>query len=142
MISFSFQHASQFDVPDSLIQWIKSAFESERVDLSQLDFIVCDDPFLLQLNKEFLQHDTFTDIITFPLKENPIVAEVYISLDRVLENAKKFNKTSENEFMRVCIHGVLHLCGFLDKTDKEKKHMRAMENKYLLKTTNIKFNIC
>ncbi len=95
-----------------------------------LNFVFCNDNYLLQINKEFLSHDTYTDIITFNLSEKPneLAADIYISIDRVKENAEKYITTYDHELHRVIFHGVLHLCGFKDKKEADKKEMRQQEN--------------
>lgn len=100
----------------------------------ELYYLFCSDQYLLKLNKEFLQHDTFTDIITFDLSEKKsgvIQSEIYISLDRVKENAAIHHVTFQNELQRVIFHGALHLCGYKDKSKKDIQRMRAMEEECL-----------
>lgn len=99
----------------------------------EINYIFCTDEYLLQINQDFLQHDTYTDIITFDLsvKQNVLNAEIYISIDRVSENAGKFNIPYTQELHRVIFHGVLHLCGFKDKNIQDKEKMRKMEDKCL-----------
>ncbi|HXS36933.1 MAG TPA: rRNA maturation RNase YbeY [Flavipsychrobacter sp.] len=96
----------------------------------QLTYIFCDDEYLLEINKQFLNHDTFTDIVTFDLSENrnELTGEIYISVDRIVENAEKFNTKYQNELHRVIFHGALHLCGFKDKTKDDITKMRSKEN--------------
>lgn len=96
----------------------------------QLRYIFCSDEALHRINLQFLQHDTYTDIITFDLSEKPqeLLGEIYISTERVAENAATFNTTYERELHRVIFHGALHLCGLRDKTSAEKKEMRAAED--------------
>ena len=107
------------------------ATEESRV-VGDIKFVFCDDNFLLKINKEFLGHDTYTDIITFDYSiGNEVISEIYVSTDRVEENAKKYKQTFENEIHRVMIHGVLHLCGYNDKLAEEKQIMRDKENHYL-----------
>jgi len=97
-----------------------------------LNYIFCSDEYLLDINKKFLKHDYLTDIITFDLSEqNGVTGEVYISLDRVRDNAKTFDSTFSDECLRVIIHGALHLCGYKDKNKIDKKEMRKKENFYL-----------
>ena len=116
---------------------VKSAllalFKKERKKLAQLDYIFVSDERLLEINREFLQHDDYTDIITFPLSERgePITGEIYISVDRVRENAAKFATNIRTELLRVIFHGALHLCGYGDKTPPEERKMRQLEEKYL-----------
>lgn len=97
---------------------------------SDLTYIFCSDEHLLQMNRQFLQHDTFTDIITFDLSEGDdvLMGEIYISVDRVKENAEKFGTSYKDELHRVIFHGALHLCGFKDKKTADKTMMRAKED--------------
>lgn len=99
----------------------------------KLTYIFCSDNYLLNINKEFLDHDTYTDIVTFDLGEyeDEMIGEIYISTERVAENAEKFGKTYQNELHRVIFHGTLHLCGFKDKTKEQKNEMREAEDKTL-----------
>jgi probable rRNA maturation factor len=100
------------------------------VQTADLSYIFCKDDFLLEMNKNFLDHDTYTDIITFDLSENrkELQGEIYISTDRVKENAKKYKTTYADELHRVIFHGVLHMCGFKDKKEKDQKIMRENED--------------
>ena len=100
---------------------------------AQLQYVFVSDAALLEMNQQFLAHDTFTDIITFNLSENDkkLIGEIYISVDRIVENAKKFKTTYEHELHRVIFHGALHLCGYKDKSAKDKSVMRSMEDKWL-----------
>lgn len=102
-------------------------------DLAQLDIIFVDDEELLLMNRDFLQHDYYTDIITFDLSDDlhSIQGELYISKDRVLENALSLGSSSRDEILRVCIHGLLHLCGMNDSSEAEKLAMRDAENTYI-----------
>lgn len=102
----------------------------KKLSSVQLTYIFCSDEYLLQMNQQFLKHNTFTDIITFDLSENKndLVGEIYISIDRVTENAEKFGTTYTNELHRVIFHGALHLCGFKDKTEADQQAMRRNEN--------------
>ena len=99
----------------------------------RLNYVFCNDAFLLNINQQFLNHDTYTDIITFPLSESEkeIEAEIYISLERIGENANKHKVTFEEELQRVMFHGVLHLLGFKDKSAEDKKKMRSLENQWI-----------
>jgi probable rRNA maturation factor len=116
-----------------LKQFIKHILSSEGKELDIIDFIFCNDEYLLSMNQQFLQHDYFTDILTFDLSKDSsaIAGEIYISIDRVKENAVTHNVTYANELRRVIFHGVLHLCGYLDKTNREKSLMTEKENYYL-----------
>lgn len=99
----------------------------------ELNYIFCNDDYLLEMNQQFLNHDTLTDIITFDLSESKdnLVGEIYISIERVKENAAKYDTTAKDELHRVIFHGALHLCGFKDKKDADKKIMRQKENECL-----------
>ena len=100
--------------------------------VNRIDYVFCDDEYLLEINRNSLNHDYYTDIITFDYNEdNTIESEIYISIDRVKENAKSYNEGFHVELSRVILHGALHLVGFKDKTKKEKEKMRDMENKYI-----------
>ncbi len=118
--------------PDLLQQWIRSVLLQENCRLESLNFIFCSDEYLHQINLEYLQHDTFTDIITFPYQAPPVVeGDIFISVERVRENAQTFQVPFETELHRVMIHGVLHLCGYLDKSPKEKEAMSKKETEAL-----------
>jgi probable rRNA maturation factor len=108
-------------------------FRKERKNLAELQYIFVSDNRLLEINRQFLQHDFYTDIISFPLSEprQPIIGEIYISVDRVRENAREFGTTIKMELLRVIFHGALHLCGYGDKTTTEERKMRQLEEKYL-----------
>lgn len=106
----------------------------EGRNIESLNIIFCSDKQLLEINRSFLNHNDYTDIITFDLsatKKQPITAEIYISTERVRENARTFNTTIQRELHRVIFHGVLHLCGYGDKKPADKKQMRAKEEEYL-----------
>ena len=111
---------------------IKALVKQELREIGDITIVFCDDNYLHKINLEYLDHDTYTDIITFDYSVgNELISEVYVSTDRVEENAKKYKQTFENEIHRVMIHGVLHLCGYKDKLTEEKQIMRDKENHYL-----------
>jgi rRNA maturation RNase YbeY len=113
--------------------FIESLFKMEKTPLATINYIFCSDKYLLSINQQFLNHDYYTDIITFGLhdKGTPVVAEVYISVDRVKDNAKSLGVTFTNEMLRVLFHGALHLCGYKDKSKADISMMRAKEDAYL-----------
>ena len=112
--------------------FISSILISEKKTEGDIVLIFCSDDYLLEINKKHLNHDYYTDIITFDYcAENIVSGDLYISVDRIKENAKTFEDTFINELTRVVIHGVLHLCGHNDKTEADQKNMRNLENKYL-----------
>ncbi len=115
--------------------FIELIFKSEKKSLESINYIFCTDKMLRKINNQYLNHDYFTDIITFNLSEprKPIVSEVYISIDRIKENSKDFGVTYKSELHRVLFHGALHLCDYSDKRRSEKMIMRKKEDFYLLK---------
>ena len=117
----------------TLKAFIVQLFEKEHTALERLDYIFCTDEFLLELNITHLKHDTYTDIITFPLSEanTPVISDVYISIDRIKQNAASLRTSFTQELHRVIFHGALHLCGYKDKTQTDKKVMRDKEDFYL-----------
>lgn len=118
---------------EGLKKFILSIFKKENKILEELNIVFCNDKYLLDLNRQFLHHDFYTDILSFPLSgvNQPLLAEIYISVDRVRENAITSRSTLKEELHRVIFHGVLHFCGYKDKSGVEKKKMRLMEDKYL-----------
>ncbi|MFN8317622.1 MAG: rRNA maturation RNase YbeY [Chitinophagales bacterium] len=130
-----------FRVPQStsIKSFLSQQFSTATGKALDLDCIFCSDEYLLNVNRTFLQHDYYTDIITFPLDETEkkTVAEIYISIDRVKENATAEKVSFENELQRVIFHGVLHLCGFKDKTKAQSQLMREMENQWLAEFTKL-----
>ena len=113
--------------------WIKKILKQEGKTAGNISYLFCSDDYLLKINRQFLQHDFYTDIITFDYSEKAkIEGEIFISIDRVKENAKIFKQPFERELMRTIIHGVLHLCGYTDKKPADKKRMTAKENLALL----------
>lgn len=133
-IFFSYQFQN-FRVRNSTVlkRWLLRAFKNEKKNLKQLNIIFCSDKFLLDINKKFLKHNYFTDIITFQYhkRNEPVKGEIFISVERVKKNSEKFNTAFRDELHRVLIHGALHLCGRKDKSSKEKSIIRTMEDSYL-----------
>lgn len=117
----------------TLRDWIENTLSAENRILKEINFIFCNDAYLLKINQKYLQHDTYTDIITFDNSETEeeIVSDIFISVERVTENALSFQIPSLHELHRVMIHGVLHLAGYKDKSAKDIKIMRSKENFYL-----------
>ena len=114
-------------------EWIFATVKEEGNKLKELNFVFCSDDYLLKINQEYLKHDTYTDIITFDNSdtEGIINGDIYISIERIRENAENFNTSETDELHRVIIHGTLHLLGYLDKTKKEKAIMTEKEDFYL-----------
>jgi probable rRNA maturation factor len=118
-----------------IIQWLEDVATSENVILEELTYIFCSDEYILEINKSHLNHDYFTDIITFDnsFEGDNIMGDIYISIDTVTDNARTYNVTFDQELHRVMVHGLLHLCGYNDKTETEQNQMTEKENFYLLK---------
>ena len=116
-------------------QWIKDTITAEGFKLKELTYVFCSDAYLLPLNQQYLDHDTFTDIITFDNSEveGEILGDIFISIERIRENAVKFNITETDELHRVIIHGALHLLGYTDKSIVTKQKMTQKEDEYLAK---------
>lgn len=132
-IYFFFQTSVSLRNRTGLKEFIKSIFRKEKKKLESLNYIFCTDRQLLDINRQYLNHDFYTDIISFELSEKgqPVEGEIYISVDRVKENAASLGETFNHELHRVIFHGALHLCGYRDKTQAEIGAMRAAENYYL-----------
>lgn len=133
----------QLQEPEKIIQWLSSCIQEENCIYQQLDFIFCSDSYLHQINLQYLEHDTYTDIITFDYSEFQesqqklsISGDLFISIDRVQENAMALEIPFLQELLRVMIHGILHLCTYKDGTEVEEKIMRAKEDFYLKKMSN------
>jgi len=132
MISFNYETEFRLDEETKVSQWISNVILSENLKEGEINYIFCDDGYLHKLNVEFLEHDTLTDIISFDYSVGKeLHGDIYISIERVADNAKDFKVEVLEELKRVMIHGVLHYCGFKDKTDKDAKLMREKENHYL-----------
>lgn len=117
----------------ALREWIKQTITAEGYKLKELNYIFCSDSYLIEINRQYLNHDTYTDIITFDNseKEGTIVGDIFISIERIRENAAKFSVSEVNELQRVIIHGTLHLLGYKDKTKADKQLMTEKEDFYL-----------
>lgn len=113
--------------------FVETIFKREKKKLAHINYVFCSDAYLLNINRDFLAHDYYTDIITFGLSEpdQPVEAEIYISIDRVKDNANQLDISFKEEMLRVIFHGALHLCGYKDKKKSEIALMRQKENHYL-----------
>lgn len=129
MIDFFSETEFNLQNSQEVASWISAIILNENFEEGELSYIFCDDEYLHKLNVEFLKHDTLTDIISFDNSlGNQINGDIFISVERVKENASSFNTTFENELHRVIIHGVLHYCGYNDKTKKDADLMRTKED--------------
>lgn len=129
MIDFHYETDFSIDDEAKFVDWISRIILSEDKVFSQLDFIFCDDEYLLKINQDYLDHDTYTDIITFPYEDmSGIAGDIFISIERVKENALDFGVEFYLELKRVMAHGVLHLLGYGDKSEEETVQMRFKED--------------
>ena len=135
MIHFFYENTEE-KIQENLKIWIEKIIISEEKKIGEINYIFCDDEYLLKINQDFLDHDYYTDIITFDqVRGKTISGEIFVSLQRIKDNASLISKNYEEEKKRVIAHGILHLCGYKDKTEEEQKTMRAKEDFYLsLKT--------
>lgn len=132
-VCFFFETPTTLPERARLKNFIEFIFRKEKKGLRNLNYIFCTDKRILEINRQFLNHDYYTDIITFDLSGEALdmEAEIYISTERVRDNAKQLGQTQKRELHRVIFHGVLHLCGYGDKTQREQKAMRTKEDEYL-----------
>ena len=132
MIQFFFENIDEITLPPNTENWLKELIISEDKKPGEINYIFCDDDHLLQVNKYFLNQDYYTDVITFDyVKGKTISADIFVSLPRILDNSSTLSNAFNSELLRVLAHGVLHLCGYKDKTDEEISEMRQKEDYYL-----------
>ncbi|WP_134355786.1 rRNA maturation RNase YbeY [Flavobacterium psychrophilum] len=132
MISFNYEIDFEIREETSYINWVSSVILSENKSEGEINYIFCDDNYLLEINQQYLNHDTLTDVISFDYSlGNEIHGDIYISIERVRENADDFKVPFEEELKRVMIHGVLHCCGYKDKSDADELLMRSKEDEKL-----------
>ena len=140
MISFNYE--LDFKLEDETIysDWISKVISSENRDEGEINYIFCDDNYLIELNQQYLDHDTLTDVISFDYSEgNELHGDVFISIERVRDNAADFNVAFDEELKRVLVHGVLHYCGYKDKSEDDEKLMRQKEEEKM-KMFHVKHN--
>ncbi len=134
MIQFFFENIEQIELDGNITKWLEDLIVSEQKKPGDINYIFCDDEYLLQINREHLHHDYYTDVITFDyVKGKTISGDIFVSLPRISENAVNLSKDFDSELHRVLAHGVLHLCGYKDKLDTEIAEMRQKEDFYLSK---------
>ena len=132
MIRFHYRYrAMRVREADRVRSWLAAVAKKEGKKVSSVDYIFVDDHALLEMNKLSLHHDFFTDILTFPYQSNPLIGEIYISVDRIREHAAEYGVSFSHELHRVMVHGLLHLCGYTDTSPKKKKKMTEKEDFYL-----------
>jgi rRNA maturation RNase YbeY len=128
MINFHYETDFILENPSKYSDWIERVIFSESKNYGEVNYIFCDDDYLFKINVDYLDHDTLTDIISFDYSDKlNIQGDIFISVDRVKENAKLFKVSLENELRRVMAHGILHYCGYKDKTEEDSKIMRQKE---------------
>lgn len=128
MISFNYEFDFTLEQEDIYASWIETIIESENKILGEISYIFCDDDFLHNINMQYLNHDTLTDIISFDYTEGDVISgDIFISIERVEDNANDFNVTFDEELKRVLAHGILHYCGYKDKSDSDALVMRTKE---------------
>ncbi|WP_439480010.1 rRNA maturation RNase YbeY [Chryseobacterium aquaticum] len=133
MIQFFYENLPE-TVNADYTNWLEEIILSEEKKLGEINYIFCDDEYLLKINQDYLQHDYYTDIITFDsVKGKTISGEIFVSLQRISDNASTLSKNYEEELRRVLAHGILHLCGYKDKTEDEETEMRKKEDFYIAK---------
>lgn len=132
MIQFFFENIDEINIDPDVNKWLENIIMSEEKKVGGITYVFCDDDYLLKINQDYLKHDYYTDIITFDyVKGKTISADIFVSLPRILENTQLHSKDFKDEFHRVLAHGILHLCGYKDKTQEEIFLMREREDFYL-----------
>ncbi|OPC17716.1 rRNA maturation RNase YbeY [Elizabethkingia meningoseptica] len=132
MINYFYENVSPISDEDKRAKWLEDLILDEGKKPGDINYILCDDEYLLEINKQYLDHDYYTDIITFDYCKGKIISgDIFLSLQRVLDNASMLETKQEEELNRVLAHGILHLCGYKDKTEGEQKLMRSKEDFYI-----------
>lgn len=132
MIHFFFENIDEQPLDEQLKNWLEKIILSEGKKLGDINYIFCDDEYLLKVNQDYLQHDYYTDIITFDyVKGKTISGDIFVSIERIEDNATTLSKDFDSEFHRVLAHGILHLCGYKDKSPEEEQIMREKEDFYI-----------
>ncbi|WP_412476863.1 rRNA maturation RNase YbeY [Flavobacterium sp. TBRC 19031] len=140
MISFNYECDFALDNESAFAAWLTEVIKSEIKNEGEINYIFCDDDYLLEINKQYLDHDTLTDIISFDYSVgNELHGDIFISIERVKDNAADFNVSFEDELKRVMVHGVLHYCGYKDKSDGDEQLMRVKEEEKM-KMFHVKHN--
>ncbi|HKO76256.1 MAG TPA: rRNA maturation RNase YbeY [Flavobacterium sp.] len=133
MINFNYESEFILDNEEAIATWLSAVIVSEKKTEGEINYIFCDDEYLHKINVEYLNHDTLTDIISFDYTMgNEIGGDIFVSVERVLDNSKDYNTSFEDELKRVLVHGVLHYCGYKDKSEEDEALMRSKENEKLV----------
>ena len=137
MINYFFENIDKKNIDSNISIWLEDLILSENKKPGDINYICCDDEYLLKVNQDYLAHDYYTDIITFDyVKGKTISGDIFVSLPRILDNASTLSQDFESEFRRVLAHGLLHLCGYKDKTVEEESTMRQKEDFYINRYLN------
>lgn len=137
MINYFFENIAPKKIDSNISIWLEDLILSENKKAGDINYIFCDDDYLLKVNQDYLDHDYYTDIITFDyVKGKTISGDIFVSLPRILDNASTLSQDFESEFRRVLAHGLLHLCGYKDKTKEEESTMRQKEDFYINRYSN------
>ena len=140
MISFNYECDFVLDNESAFADWLAEVIKSEIKNEGEINYIFCDDDYLLEINKQYLDHDTLTDVISFDYSVgNVLHGDIFISIERVKDNAADFNVSFEDELKRVMVHGVLHYCGYKDKSETDERLMREKEEEKM-KMFHVKHN--
>ncbi|MGL2962613.1 rRNA maturation RNase YbeY [Flavobacterium sp. RSB2_4_14] len=133
MISFNYEFDFQLEDESLYSEWLSRVILSEKKNEGEINYIFCDDDYLVEINQQYLKHDTLTDIISFDYSiGNELHGDIFVSVERVRENAIDFNVSFEEELKRVLVHGVLHYCGYKDKSEKDEMLMRQKEEEKMV----------
>jgi len=132
MINYFFEEINKIEIHSKISEWLENLIQTENKKPGDINYIFCDDEYLLKVNQDYLDHDYYTDIITFDyVKGKTISGDIFVSLPRILDNASTLSQDFDSEFRRVLAHGLLHLCGYKDKTKEEESTMRQKEDFYI-----------
>jgi probable rRNA maturation factor len=132
MINYFFENINSIDISGKISPWLSNLVSAENKKLGEITYIFADDDYILKVNQDYLKHDFYTDVITFDYVKGKIISgDIFVSLPRISDNAKMLNKEFEKEFLRVLAHGILHLCGYKDKSEEEISVMRNKEDHYI-----------
>ncbi|WP_090080353.1 rRNA maturation RNase YbeY [Halpernia frigidisoli] len=132
MINYFFENTDPIEISEKISPWLNDLITSENKKLGEITFIFADDEYVLKVNQDYLKHDFYTDVITFDYVKGKIISgDIFVSLHRISDNAKMLDKDFEKEFLRVLAHGILHLCGYKDKSEEEISLMREKEDHYI-----------
>ncbi|MCT3923944.1 rRNA maturation RNase YbeY [Elizabethkingia anophelis] len=132
MINYFYENVAPISDEEKRAEWLEKLILEEGKKSGDINYILCDDEYLLEINRQYLDHDYYTDIITFDYCKGKIISgDIFLSLQRVLDNASMLETKQEEELNRVLAHGILHLCGYKDKTEEEQKTMRSKEDYYI-----------